>query len=314
MILASGKPGMVSIIIVSHNRKKDVLECLDSVRLLDYSNSETIVVDNGSTDGTVDTLKKEEGNIKLVETGQDLGPAAAINIGIKNSNGEFFLLLNDDVIVKEDAVTELVRVMESDSRIGVAGSLIYFYDEPNKLWIYPTKFLVEKRNRSYLDVITVIGCGIMVKKAVIDEIGFFDTDYFLYHEEVDFCLRARRRGFRVVCALQSSVYHKIPANSVVEFGAHAIVNAYYANRNFFLFAKKNYSSTKDRLNFLFQSFLFYPEFKSGIPQLRNFPWIAPLKALMGLKVDFLVAYFRGIGAGVTWFLRHDTDEALRLQN
>jgi GT2 family glycosyltransferase len=305
---------MVSIIIVSHNRKKDVLECLESVRGIDYSNYETIVVDNGSTDGTVETLKKEGGSIKLVEAKQDLGPAAAFNIGIRNSNGEFFLLLNDDVVVKKDAVTELVHVMESDSRIGVAGSLTYFYDEPNKLWIYPTKFLVEKRHHSHLDVITAIGCAIMIKKAVIDKIGFFDTDYFLYHEEVDFCLRARKQGFRVVCALRSSVYHKIPVNLEIEFRAHAIVNAYYANRNFFLFAKKNYSSTKDRLNFLFQSFLFYPELKSGIPQLRNFPWITPLKALIRLKVSFLVAYFRGIKAGVAWFLQHDTDEALRSRN
>jgi len=284
------------------------------VRLLDYPNFETIVVDNGSTDGTVETLRKEESDVKLVQTGQDLGPAAAFNMGIKNSKGELFLLLNDDVVVKKDAVTELVRVMESDSRIGIAGSLTYFYDEPNKLWIYPAEFLVEKRNRSHLDVITAIGCAIMVKKTVIDKIGFFDTDYFLYHEEVDFCLRARRHGFRVVTALRSGVYHKIPANSGMKFGAHAIVNAYYANRNFFLFAKKNYSSTKDRLNFLFQSFLFYPELKSGIPQLRNFPWITPLKALMGLKVDFLAAYFRGIGAGVVWFLQHGTDEALRSRN
>jgi len=305
---------MVSIIIVSHNRKKDVLECLESVRQLDYSNFETIVVDNGSTDGTVETLKKAKGSTKLVEVGQDLGPAAAFNAGIRNSNGEFFLLLNDDVIVEKDAVTELVNVMESNSRIGVAGSLIYFYDEPNKLWIYPSTFLVEKRNRSHLDVITAIGCAIMVRKAVIDRIGFFDTDYFLYHEEVDFCLRARKQGFRVVCALRSSVYHKIPVDSGMQFRAHAIVNAYYANRNFFLFARKNYSSTKDRLTFLFQSFLFYPEFRSGIPQLRNFPWVTPIKAFMGLKISFLIAYFRGIGAGVTWFLQHNTDEVLRSRN
>lgn len=314
IVLSPERARMVSIIIVSHNRKKDVLECLESVKLLDYSNFETIVVDNGSTDGTVETLKKMEGDIKLVETGQDLGPAAAFNIGIRNSNGEFFLLLNDDVVVKKDAVTELIHVMEGDSRIGVAGSLIFFYDQPNKPWIYPTEYLIEKRNRLHVDVITAIGCAIMVKKAVIDKIGFFDTDYFLYHEEVDFCLRARRQGFRVVCALRSSVYHKISVNSEREFSAHAIVNAFYANRNFFLFAKKNYSGTKDRLSFLFQSFLFYPELKSGIPQLRNFPWVTPLRALMGLKFGFLVAYFRGIGAGVAWFLQHDTDEALRSRN
>jgi GT2 family glycosyltransferase len=168
--------------------------------------------------------------------------------------------------------------------------------------------LAEKRKRSHLDVITAIGCAIMVKKAVVERIGFFDTDYFLYHEEVDFCLRARRQGFRVVCALRSSVYHKIPMNPKKEFGAHAIVNAYYANRNFFLFAKKNFSGTKNRLSFLFQSFLFYPELNSGVPQLRNFPWIAPLKALMGLKVGFLVAYFRGIRDGMAWFLQHDTEK------
>jgi len=103
-------------------------------------------------------------------------------------------------------------------------------------------------------------------------------------------------------------------NSEREFGAHALVNAFYANRNFFLFAKKNYSSTKDRLNFLFQSFFFYPELRSGIPQLRNFPWITPLRALMGLKVDFLVAYFRGIREGMAWFLQHDSNEALRSRN
>ena len=299
---------MVSIIIVSHNRKKDLLECLESVRRLDYPSFETIVVDNGSTDGTVEILEKVNGNIRLVEMGQDLGPAAAFNIGIRNSNGEFFLLLNDDVIIEKDTVTELVRVMESDSRIGVAGALIYFYSHPNRLWIYPPKYLAEKRNRSHLDVITAIGCAIMIKKAVIDRIGFFDTDYFLYHEEVDFCLRARRKGFRVVCALRSSVYHKIPVNPKREFGGHATVNAYYGNRNFFLFAKKNYSGTKDRISFLFQSFLFYPELNSGIPQLRNFPWITPLKALMGLKVGFLAAYFRGIRAGMIWFLQHDTEK------
>jgi GT2 family glycosyltransferase len=300
IILSSRKAKMVSIIIVSHNRKKDVLECLESVKQLDYSNYEVIVVDNGSTDGAFETLKEERGSFKLVETGQNLGTAAAINVGVRNSKGEFFLLLNDDVVVKKDAVTELVHVMESDSRIGVAGSLTYFYDKPDEIWFYPREFSIQKRKRCYIDFVTAVGCAFMIKKAVVGKTGLFDKDYFYCHEEADFCLRARKQGFRVVCALRSSVYHKIPIKDPArEF---SLVRVYYTNRNFFLFAKKNYTRSKDRLNFLFQSFIFYPYFVRGKPILRHFPWIIPLKALMALKIDFLAEYFKGIAAGIAWFL------------
>ncbi|MCJ7634624.1 glycosyltransferase family 2 protein [Candidatus Bathyarchaeota archaeon] len=300
--MSSRKEKMVSIIIISYNRKEDVLDCLDSVMRLDYPNYEIIVVDNGSTDGSFQALLKKRDNIKLIETGLNLGNAAAINIGFKKSKGEFFLVLNDDIILQQDAVAELVRVMESNSQIGIAGSLTYFFEEPDKIWFYPEEFLEERAERPYVEVLMAVGCSFMTRRSVVEEIGFFDEDYFAYHEEADFCFRAKKTGFLVVCALRSSVYHKISVQDPRrEF---SLVRAYYSNRNYFLFAKKNYLRSTERINYLFQSFIYYPYSARGKPILRHLPWITPIKALISLKVDFLIAYFRGISVGAAWFLEN----------
>lgn len=301
--MVSRKAKKISVIIVSHNRKKDVLECLESVRKLDYLCYEIIVVDNGSTDGSFEALSKEGNCIKLIETGANLGTAAAINVGIKNSSGEFFLLLADDVVVHGNALKELVNVMESDDRIGVAGSLIYFYDKPSEIWFYPREFVYKKEKNIFIDVPEAVGCALMTKKSVIDKIGFFDENYFTYHEEQDFCLRARKQGFRVVCALKSYVWHKVPFQD--PYREFSLFRAYYFNRNNFLFAKKHFPTIRGRLDSLFKQFIFYPtgKYEAKKSLLSHFPWLAFLKAALNARVDVLASSLHGIVDGIVWFLR-----------
>ncbi len=241
----------VFIIIVNWNGKEDTIECLESLKGVDYPNYRLIVVDNGSTDGSQDELRKIPG-IVLIETGRNLGYAGGVNVGIEHAlkhGADYVFLLNNDCIVDKGFLKELIRVAQDDEKIGIAGPIIYFYDEPNKLQefggyisltrlikggIKPELGVIDKgqfKDIRYVDY--VAGGACLIKKEVIEKIGMFDPSYFLYWEETDYDMRAKQAGFELAVVPTSKIWHKVSASTVKSSN----LVAYYMTRNKFIFVR-----------------------------------------------------------------------------
>lgn len=246
----------ISVIILNWNGLKDTIECLESVRKIDYPNYDVIVVDNGSTDGSPETLRREFTEIALIENKGNLGYAEGNNVGIRyalKNGAAYIFILNNDTIVDSAILKEFIKAAAEHKDAGIFGAKIYYYSEPAKIWFAGGEW--DKRQMSFSHIgfnefdnngkyneTRVIdyacGCALFFKKEVAEKIGMFDPRFYLILEEADWCYRARRFGYRVFLAPEAKVLHKI---SVSFGGNRAPLYIYYFTRNRLLWAKKNLS-------------------------------------------------------------------------
>ncbi|MFH1587671.1 MAG: glycosyltransferase family 2 protein [Candidatus Diapherotrites archaeon] len=205
---------LVSIIILNWNGMDFTRKCLESIgRNTFYSPYEIIVVDNGSSDGSVEFLrqKRKEGKIKLIENSSNMGFAGGNNQGIDASKGSYIFLLNNDTTVNGHWLASLVRVMDAYEKAGIVGCRLVY---PNgKLQHAGAKIddagiarnLPEGGER---EVEYVTGAALMIKREVIDKIGKLDEGFNpIYFEEVDWCYRAWRAGFSVIYTPDTTIVH-----------------------------------------------------------------------------------------------------------
>lgn len=222
----------LSIIIASYNTKDLTIQAVQSV-LDDQKDAEVILVDNASTDGSQEALKKTFGNKIYLRQRQDNGGfAKANNEGIQIAKGKYILLLNSDTIVRSGALETLVKAMEENTEFGILSSKLLNPDgsyQPQGgalpslfaiwawwLWPLPGQFpLVEpyqnmnpiSNSVEVLEQGWVGGTAMLIRKEVIDQIGFLDENIFMYAEDVDYCLRARQRGWKIGMVQSSMVTH-----------------------------------------------------------------------------------------------------------
>lgn len=267
MVIKKGRPlPKVFIIVLNWNGYRDTVECLRSLFRLTYPACEIILVDNGSTDDSVSGLKKEFRDLIYIENKENLGFAEGNNVGIRYALGhgaDYIFLLNNDTVVKRDLIDILISVAEPDERIGVVGPKIYAgLSESLVLWgaggeidwrhgkTYHTGYHEIDHGQwdNIRDVDYVSGCAMLIRKKVLEDVGLLDERFFLYYEETDFCMRARKRGFRVVYAPHARVWHKAFATTGGENGP---VYTYYMTRNRLLFMKMYMDET------LWRRFIFY---------------------------------------------------------
>lgn len=292
----------VSIIIVNWNQEADTAECLNSLKRIDYSDHEIILVDNGSRDSSPDNIQGRFQNIKLIRNRENKGFAEGNNVGIREAlkrNADYILLLNNDTVVEADFLTSLVNIAEADSSISMATPKIMFYRDRDTIWFAGGSFLpfIEKPSHLYYgrkdvgqvkDVTEtewISGCCMLIKREVFEKIGLLDADYFNNYEDVDFCVRARRAGYKIVVVPQARIYHKFAASMGGKFSPFY---TYFRTRNNLLFFKKTGRWLPLALNFVI--FPLYSIFES----LRN-------KEFQGIKTifvaiwDFLIGKY-GIGS------------------
>jgi len=213
----------VSIVILNWNQKDKTLACLHSLKKISYPHYEIVLVDNGSTDDSVSAIRKEFPEIKVIENRRNLGVAGGRNVGIgyvQKEGTDFLLFLDNDTIVDKDFITEMVKAGENDERVGILTGKIYFYSEPKKIWCAGCSLNLYRRHISAIgydeidkgqydelrEVDHVAGCCLMIKKKVIDEIGLLDQNFIEYFtEDTDWCLRAKKKGYKVVYVPQSRI-------------------------------------------------------------------------------------------------------------
>ena len=246
----------LSIIIVNWNTKEFLLPCLSSIFEKEQRISrEVIIVDNGSRDGSVNEVRNTFPLVHLIENEKNLGFAKAVNQGLQKASGRYALLLNPDTQVKKGAIERLVSFMDAHSDVGVAGAQLLNADgsKQNSIanfpslgtellnksllrWLFPKKFPGKERNYSKpIEVDSVIGACMMVRRDTLDQVGLLDEDYFLFLEETDWCYRMKKAGWKIYHVPQAEIYH-FQGKSAEMVKKRARVEFYRSRYQFF---KKN---------------------------------------------------------------------------
>lgn len=258
----------VHIVILNWNRPDDTIECLKSVyrlRSTDYR-LQTVVVDNGSTDKSLEIIgeyleKHKKLNGVLLPNRENLGFAGGNNVGARyavKNGADFVLILNNDTIVEENLIVHLIEAAEKNKKAGILSPKIYFAKgfEFHKDWYKENELgkviwyvggimdwenvmgsnygvddvdIGQYQNVTQIDFAT--GACMFVRREVFEEIGYFDEKYFLYLEDADFSMRAKKAGWEVIFVPSASLWHKVSQSS----GIGSELNDYYITRNRLLF-------------------------------------------------------------------------------
>jgi len=224
---------LVSVVIVNYNGKGFLLDCLGAVFKSDYKNIEVIVVDNGSTDGSLAEVGKAftEQKLKLISLDKNFGPAYARNRGIEASGGAYIGFLDNDTIPLPEWLDKPIEAMARDFRIGFCQCKLLLRDDPDKLdyagdYLGQFGFLVQRAQAgepntgqydSNDEIFGVKSAAMVARASVLRDVGLFDEDYFIYMEETDLCWRGWLRGKKTVFIPQSRVKHAF-GGSVLALG------------------------------------------------------------------------------------------------
>jgi GT2 family glycosyltransferase len=260
----------VDIIVLNWNGKKNTIECLESLMDVDYRNYDVIVVDNASTDGSQEFLKKNFMDITLIENKKNWGFGGGFNIGINEAvrrNAEYVLCLNNDVVVERNVIKELVKIGNLSNKIGGLCPMEYFYDDPNRInfaggiirsfrtKVYGHGELDRGKFNEISETDLLTGPAMMLKLDALFDVGFFDTSYFYGPEDKDIALRLKKKGYKLVFVPTAKVWHK---RRGVTRGKIIPLNAYFHVRNYLLFVKKHATGLELFFGFLYFGFLDFP--------------------------------------------------------
>ena len=209
----------IALIVLTMNNLNDTAVTLECLREQAYSNYETILVDNGSVDGSIPVLRDRFPGVSFIENGENLGFAAGNNVGMKyaaENGADYMMLLNNDIKVEPDFLDGMVEVAESNPDIGMFGPAIFdFEGRPNNIgwrfnprWGYSIRVRVEEAGgRDIIDVHTISGCAVMIRRDVYEKIGGLDERLFFLIEDVDWGLRCLKSGCRVATAVSVKLRH-----------------------------------------------------------------------------------------------------------
>lgn len=265
----------VSIIFPNYNGKSDSLTCLRSLSLLSYpqQNIETIMVDNTSTDGSIEAVKKHFPSVEIIPLKKNIGFAAAVNEGIRISIGDYIFIINNDIIFDKEFLTVLIDYMEKNLEVGIAGGKIYYQAPKNKILFCGAKFnpwlgsihRLPNPNR-IKESEWIQGCAMLIKRAVIEKVGLFDEGFFFGFEDFDLCRRAKRAGFKIIYHPRAIAWHKEGATIDKEGFIKKNVELYKGK---FRFVFKNSSLPQILSTILFQ-FFFVPLYRKIIVRDKYF--------------------------------------------
>lgn len=241
---------MISVVILNFNGRKYMGPCLDSLSTQTYRDFEVIVVDNGSSDGSMDYMKANYPWVKMVRNERNLGFAAGTNVGIKHAQGDYILTLNNDTRADKNFIEHIVKPMAADNKVGMCAPKMLFPDgRINSVGICLSRSgaawdrgMFEQDMGQYDSKEEVFGpCGgaALYRREMLAEIGLFDEDFFLYMEDVDLAFRARLAGWKCVYAPNARVYHFHGGTA----GYGSDLSVYYGNRHIIWYIAKNFSKS-----------------------------------------------------------------------
>jgi GT2 family glycosyltransferase len=241
-------PPLISTVILNWNGREYLYPCIRSVMEQTYPNMEIILVDNASTDGSVEFIKNLFSNLRIIVNRENLGYGGGNNRGIREAKGRYIFVLNSDTEIEKDCVEMLWKCIEMEQRIGVSTPKILLYDQRNTidaagLTIYLDGLSIgrgrlepqEKYNQRE-EVFFGSGCASLYRKEMLEEIGLFDADFFAYAEDTDLGWRARLASWKSYYVPEAVVYH----HHSKKFGTYSPLKAFLVERNRIWVAWKNF--------------------------------------------------------------------------
>lgn len=229
----------VSIIVVNWDGKRFLSECLDGLSQQIYQPLSLIVVDNGSSNGSVDFVNRNYPEVKTIALPKNVGFSAANNYAFKIIQTEYVALLNNDAVPHPLWIKHLVEALESHPEVGFAASKMLFYDNPETIdragdaYSKAGTGLLRGRGESannYNKQEWIFGAcagAALYRTSMLKDIGFFDEDFFLLYEDVDLSFRAQLKGYKCLYVPEAIVYHMASSSIVYD----SPISVYYSHRN-----------------------------------------------------------------------------------
>lgn len=305
---------LVSVVIVTKDRKKDLIECLDSYLRSSYHPLEIIVVDNASRPPLATWLPKKYPSVNLVTSDTNLGAAEGRNRGLTNTKGEHILFTDDDAKADWDMIKHLVEVFKKKDKAGIVQPLVYDKQKKNilqgaghdislltgriKAWGVREEDLGQYDG---LRLVPMSGCVWMVKREVFDKIGNYDREYFIPYEDSDFSLRVRKADYEIYCYSLAKTWHQGIKRSFVHpilewLGITSAERAYRVARNKIIFMRKHSPFPKN----IFFFFVLLPLYTIA----------HSLMIIFAGKLDILVRYWLGLLSGIWYALTFPIRDSL----
>jgi N-acetylglucosaminyl-diphospho-decaprenol L-rhamnosyltransferase len=264
-------PGMdLSVVTVSYNTRELLRECLASVfsTLGPRLRHEVIVVDNASSDGSVAMIRDSFPQVRVLANPENVGFAAGSNQGLEESSGRYVILLNPDTVASPGALERMVALMEEQGDVGIVGPKLIYPDGEfqHSAFAFPTlsmifldffplhhRLLNSRLNGRYpralyekgqpFPIDHPLGAALMVRRSVLDEVGSLDESFFMYCEEIDWCMRIKRAGWRILCCPRAEIVHYV-AQSTSQFRDEMYVELH---RSRYRLYQKHYSPSFRRV-------------------------------------------------------------------
>lgn len=293
----------VSIVIVNYNVKDFLHKCLESIdkSVFNRGEVETIVVDNDSSDGSVEYLRPLFPKVKFSETGENLGFGKANNLGFEIATGKYILILNPDTVIEENNLQTMYDYMEDNPEVGIAGCKVLNPDGTFQLpcrrgfptpWasfsklfglqsLFPKSKLFAQYNQTFrsedetYEIDAIMGAYMFARADVIEKLGGFDRDFFMYGEDIDLCFRNKKLGYETRYVHTTSIIH-YKGESTRRSSINDVKHFYDAMA---IFAEKHYARSKIFLLFL----------KTGIFLRAGLAYLGRIKSdLLFILVDLLI--------------------------
>jgi GT2 family glycosyltransferase len=268
------------VIILNWNQPKLTIECIKSLakcRIPKEYKIYNVVVDNGSSDDSVSLFRKLGGNLKILETGKNLGFAGGNNVGIKyalENGADYILILNNDIEVQSGLIANLLMAIEKSEDIGIVSPKMYFakgYEFHKKykksglgkvIWyaggvidwknVYGTNRGVDEIDKGQynksVDIDFATGACMMVNAKALKEVGLFNEKYYLYMEDVELSQRMKAKNWKILYGPKAVLWHKVSQSS----GIGSDLNDYFITRNRLMFGFK-YAALKTKLALMRES-------------------------------------------------------------
>jgi GT2 family glycosyltransferase len=255
---------LISIITVDYNQPEATLALIKSIDLhYSSANIEIIVVDNGSIENKGSILLQQNKDVKFIRSEENLGFAAGNNLGIKAAAGEYLFFVNNDTEFTAGLIECLVETLKSDATIGIISPKINYYDEPEVIQYagftemnYYTcrnkcigQFELDQGQFDKLSSSTgfIHGAAMMITRTALLAAGVMPENFFLYFEEMDWCERIKKAGFKIWVNGHATIYHK----ESLSVGKNSSLKEYFMNRNRILFIRRNAANAQKIIFYIY---------------------------------------------------------------
>ena len=284
----------VYTLVLNYNNYADTVETIESVLSMNYDSNVILLIENSSDKTIIQKIRTTYPNLAIIENKKNLGYAGGNNIGIQAAiagGAEYIFLLNNDVRLEKDVLEKCVSAMEKSPGCGACQPVIVASQNKGIIWSagtqlffgYPRLFLKGtklQKNGIKTAPFGLVGCAILFRRTALQKTGLFDEALFLFHEETDWCIRAKKMDFSLLIISNAIVCHKISTT----IGMFSKIYLYYVGRNWLLVGKKNFS-------FFFYLYILSTEF------LIRFPYYlyhVTKKGQIGMIKFYLMGIFDGI--------------------